>query len=179
MADRGLSEQTRVFRAGRPDTDHASGGGATACGNGNKTLRIVFAIARGSACGRWSIGDCLRHEVLCNIVNLQAAESTPETCEHTLIRERKRCSLKPKWAFAGRRRHYSVLAPAALGRFCRHSPRSGNGMCCATISGVSQRMQWKCPNGHSRLKHGLQSMSILTIFACSDSGGVNAGLLEP
>src|SRR5690349_25168998 len=40
-------------------------------------------------------------------------------------------------------------------------------------------MHLKCPSGHSRLKHGLQTMSIFAICAVGDSGGVYTGDDEP
>lgn len=40
-------------------------------------------------------------------------------------------------------------------------------------------MQLKCPNGHSRLKQGLQGSSRRKTSAFVDSGGVNRGLLDP
>src|SRR5664279_4254780 len=40
-------------------------------------------------------------------------------------------------------------------------------------------MHLKCPRGHSRLKHGLHSMSILAMRATGDSGGVYTGDDEP
>jgi hypothetical protein len=43
------------------------------------------------------------------------------------------------------------------------------------MSGFNSRMHLKCPSGHSRLKHGLQTMSILAMRATGDSGGVYTG----
>src|SRR4030095_14380848 len=40
-------------------------------------------------------------------------------------------------------------------------------------------MHLKCPSGHSRLKHGLHSMSILATRASGESGGVYSGDDEP
>src|SRR3954471_16123138 len=40
-------------------------------------------------------------------------------------------------------------------------------------------MQRKWPRGHSRLKHGLHTMSMRAIRAVSDSGGVYAGDDDP
>ena len=40
-------------------------------------------------------------------------------------------------------------------------------------------MHLKCPSGHSRLKHGLHSMSILATRANGDKGGVYSGDDEP
>ena len=48
-----------------------------------------------------------------------------------------------------------------------------------TLSGVNFVMQSKCPSGHSRLKHGLQSKLSVAIFALSLNGGVCSGLDEP
>src|SRR5450432_4298163 len=47
------------------------------------------------------------------------------------------------------------------------------------MSGFNSRMHLKCPSGHSRLKHGLHSMSILAISATGESGGVYTGDDEP
>jgi hypothetical protein len=41
-----------------------------------------------------------------------------------------------------------------------------------TASGARSRMHLKCPSGHSRLKHGLQAISMRAILAAADIGGV-------
>ena len=38
--------------------------------------------------------------------------------------------------------------------------------------GARSRMHLKCPSGHSRLKHGLQAMSMRAILRRGDIGGV-------
>ena len=40
-------------------------------------------------------------------------------------------------------------------------------------------MHLKCPSGQTRWKHGLHSTFSEMTFAFADSGGVNAGELEP
>src|SRR4029453_3898217 len=47
------------------------------------------------------------------------------------------------------------------------------------MSGFNSRMHLKCPSGHSRLKQGLQAMSILATRAIGDSGGVYTGDDDP
>ena len=41
-----------------------------------------------------------------------------------------------------------------------------------TAGGARSCMHLKCPSGHSRLKHGLQAMSMRAILAVADIGGV-------
>src|SRR6185437_14158575 len=55
----------------------------------------------------------------------------------------------------------------------------GGGTRASTCSGVSLRMQSKWPSGHSRRKQGEQGISSLITCACSESGGVKRGVLEP
>ena len=45
--------------------------------------------------------------------------------------------------------------------------------------GFSSFKQFKCPNGHSRLKHGLHGKFKLKIFALEFKGGVKFGSEEP
>jgi hypothetical protein len=60
------------------------------------------------------------------------------------------------------------------GRAFPAAPRAGNDERARsyTESGASSRMHRKCPSGHSRLKQGLQAMSMRAILAASDIGGV-------
>src|SRR5207248_6117354 len=48
-----------------------------------------------------------------------------------------------------------------------------------TRSGASSFMHLKCPSGHSRAKHGLHSIPVLTMRWLRASGGVCSGLEEP